>query len=405
MNDQMTQPLSDLVLDPFSYVADMASSIVGLGGNGRPAENNYALHTPYVSAVEGVVHFTIEFQGLTATTGTLNLRVHMISSDGPHARLATAERVALNRLVLAGGRHRIRFEALRGVTYALYGGIIGETDAAAISARVILDRPADPNASPDFAIEARNTTFGAAGHAVSHLVSLLPPALGAPATQLATVSQLREPVARKRLETLGHNQGSAIEQWRSAYIMQALSIYGMAQTGARGLGLDYVSGPVARELAAIDVSIDITCCASDPGAIGLALRRNQLGEAAEFDEHVTVRTAALDPIAADLVNYDFLWTDGAVDRLGNVAVGERFIEAALGCLRPGGLAVHVMRFDPNDDGPALCFRRNDLERLCVVLISRGHEVAEFRIDRKGLLRDADGFSACGIICRKAILKE
>ena len=61
-----------------------------------------------------------------------------------------------------------------------------------------------------------------------------------------------------------------------------------------------------------------------------------------FDTNVYVRVASWRRIPEDLVNFDFLWSARANERLYSVASAISFIEESMACLRPGGLAVHVM---------------------------------------------------------------
>lgn len=388
MSVETTAPPGDLVLDPFSYVSDMASKIGGLGGQDRPPEGDYAFHTPYVPVAEGIAHFRVHFGGLRATTGTLNLRVHMLSGNDPHARLATAERVALNRLVALNGFYELRFEAFHGVVYALYGGIIGDTDAEASGLQVILDRPADPNEQRESAAEARNTLFGGGAVATPHLVSVAKPSLVAPVTQLATQAQLREIETRRWFRSADcRAEGAPLDRWRSAYLLQTIEAYGFLQPGARGGGLDCRQEDVFTTLAARGCKVDAIVPPGHEAA-------GKFGAA--------MRAASLDPLAPDVVNYDFVWTDALCSRFGTAAAAARFIETAMLTLRPGGLAVHVVEYDPADES-SNAFRRGDVERVCLILISRGHEVAEFRIEGTKLITGTDGLSACGIVCRKAVL--
>lgn len=389
MSVDITAPSSELVLDPFAYVPEMASRIAGLGGNDRPPEGDYAFHTPYVHVAEGIAHFRVHFGGLTATVGTLNLRVHMQTTGDPHARLATAERVPFNRLVAMNGFYELRFEAFHGATYALYGGIVGDTDAAATGGLVVvLDRPADPNEIRTVAAEARNTAYGGGALATPHLVSTAKPSLAAPVTQLATQAQLREAETRRWFRSDDRRRDVApLDRWRSAYVLQAIEAYGFLQPGARGAGLDCRQEDVFAALAAQGCSVDAVV-PPDHEVGGI--------------EGASVRSASLVPLASEIVNYDFLWTDALCSRLGTADAAARFIEQSMLALRPGGLAVHVVEYDPTDQEYGV-FRRGDVERVCLILISRGHDVAEFRVDETKVITDPDGRSACGIICRKAVL--
>ena len=103
-----TEP-TELVLDPFAYQPGIASKIKGLGGHAAGHDPDYVLHTPYVEVAEGPAQFSVRFRGLTAKKGTLVLRVHMLGrEEGARARLANAERIALNRLIQHGSEATIR---------------------------------------------------------------------------------------------------------------------------------------------------------------------------------------------------------------------------------------------------------------------------------------------------------
>jgi hypothetical protein len=243
-----SEPLGEIELDAFAYVPDMASHIAGLGGQDRPAEGDYVFHTPYVGVAEGIAHFRLVVEGLKATSGALSLRVHMLSPESQHARLTTSDRIAFNRLAQADGRIDIRFEAFQGVTYALYGGVIGDTDAEASAIRVTLDRPADASAPrPARAAEARDTEYGSATIAVPFIVSLAPARLASPVIQLATGAQLHEADALWRLPA---RVADPLDRWRMAYVMQAVKSYGFMETGARGLALGRGGDRIASLLGA-----------------------------------------------------------------------------------------------------------------------------------------------------------
>ena len=393
-------PPADLVLDPFVYVPDMASKINGLGGNARGPDGDYAFHTAYVEVVDGIAHFSVRFEALTATQGTLNLRVHMLSADSPHSRLATAERVALNRLVSGGGYYEVRFEAFSGATYALYGGVIGDTDAAAQSLRVVLDRPVNPNERRKVAIEARNTVYGAQVGHVPHLVALDIPTLAAPVTQLATAQQLKNDCAVRWSKEKAFAGFDELGRWRSIYILEALRAYGMMEVGARGASLGFHDHAVVSAIARKGIAVDLALPSGDADVLG-----NMPRDDPALESHVTSRAGSLAPLSPDLVNYDFIWMHWTAEA-GTTASGHaKVIEAAMACLRPGGLAVHVVEYNPEAMGNQPGFARHDIERIILLLLSRGHDVAEFRVNSSGLLIDERGFSACGIVCRKAMLHD
>lgn len=386
-----------LSLDPFSFQPGVASRITGLGGSDPGYNPDYVFHTQYVGVAPGYAHFHVRFRGLAARQGTLIIRVHMVAEEGAHARLVTAERVLLSRLIQLGGNYAIRFEAFHGISYALYGGIQGDTDAEAEGLEIVLDRPADPNAQSRLATEGRNTRFG---HdkvkPATHLVSLDRPRFDFPVTQLCTQPQLRERAFGEAVRRLGQARAEALDRWRQGYVLQALTSYGVLQAGARGLcfnargALPATIADAGVELVAISEgdSPDVAAAGSHPG--------------------LSYRTAAFHPLPDDLVNYDFLWSDDVLCSFATAAESQQFAEEAMACLRPGGFAVHVVRYDPSDGhGGVGALQRADIERLLLIMISRKHEVAMFKVHREDIVLEpsrspADpDITACGIILRRA----
>jgi hypothetical protein len=377
----------ELLLDPFAFQPGVASRIAGLGGVlPCDADVNYAFHTLYVDAAEGAANFIVRFTGLTARRGTLQLRVHMVEESG-RTLLVNSARIQLNRLVAMGGETTMRFEGYRGVRFALYGSIIGDTDAAAEGLMVTLDRPATPEAEEEVTAEARNTDYRKDDiRPEARMVSLARPVLAEPVSQPATRRQTREGAFRHWVRELGIADAPLRHQWTQAYILQALERYGMLQPGARGLGF----GGELKTRAIAD-------------------RLNKAGV-----EVATTRLPTVpDGISRDLVNFDFLWTIDPSRRLDSADLTREFIDTVFRCLRPGGIAIHILPFVPLDgqrERPAdrHLFARGDLERIALGLVSRKHEIAQLKIGADDLLmgpvvgheREAGAF---GIIARKAAL--
>lgn len=382
-----------LELDPFGFHPEATSRIRGLGGDGATADPDYAFHTAYVEAAPGRAVFTVRFEGLQAKSGTLMLRVHMVSSEpGARARMVNSERIALNRLIAIGGEFSIMFEGFREVSFALVGQIHGETDASAEGLTVTLDRPADPNARADYGAEARGTIYGKTPlRPAPFLLSTAKPTLADPVTQVATAEQLREPVAGGWMARLRPKGTSGTEHWRKVYTLQALRRYGMLEQGALGLGFERSASGMPAALAAMGTKVVAafpTRAGSQPKAA--ALKRDLADRApcskAVFDENVSARVASWRRIPEDMVNFDFLWSARANEALYSVAAAAQFVEDAMACLRPGGLAVHTFSYDLTPSGRSIpstervLIQQGDIERIALLLVSRGHEVAQFKID-------------------------
>ena len=412
-----------LELDPFGFFLGAASRIRGLGGTGPNPDPDYAFHTPYVEAAPGPARFTVRFDGLQAKNGTLLLRVHMLPTEpGGRARMVNSERIALNRLILKDSAISIAFEGFHDVTFAVAGFIHGETDAAATGLTILLDRPADPNARASHSVEAKGTAYGNAPvQAAPFLLSTEPPTLASPVTQVATAAQLRESVAGGWMARLRPKGNSGPEHWRKVYTLEALRRYGMLQEGAVGLGFEPSPSGVPAALAAMRTKV-VAAFPSRPGhpLDADTLKRDLANRApcdkALFDQNVSVGIASWRRIPEDLVNFDFLWSARANERLYSVAAATRFVEDAMLCLRPGGLAVHVMSYDLSPGGRSvpttdrILLQQGDIERIALLLVSRGHQVAQFKIEANDPIcaPPAHGIARptmVGIIARRARLPD
>ncbi len=420
--DPVEAPLP-LELDAFAFQPGAASRVVGLGGSGPSPSPDYVFHTPYVEAAPGTAHFTLRFDGLRAKFGTLLLRVHMMPNEpGARSRLANSEKIALNRLVQNGGALTVRFEGFHNVSFALVGYMQGGTDAAADNLTVVLDRPADPNVRPTIAAEARSTAYGRTPlQPAATLLSTAAPTLADPVTQVATAAQLHEPVAGGWLARLRPKGSSGVEHWRKVYTLQALRRYGMLEGGAVGLGFEPSPSGVPAALAALDTKVTALFPVRPGHPPSLTGLKEDLAERApcapdRFDALVDVRLASWRRLPEDLLNYDFLWSTRVNERLFSVGATARFVEEAMACLRPGGLAVHVMSYDLSPGGRSvsswdrMLLQQGDIERIALLLVSRGHEVAQFRIHAADPILSAashgvDRRTMVGLIARKARLAE
>jgi hypothetical protein len=140
-----------------------------------------------------------------------------------------------------------------------------------------------------------------------------------------------------------------------------------------------------------------------------------------FEENVSSRIVSWRRLPADLVNFDFLWSTRANEILYSVAATAAFVEETMACLRPGGLAVHTFGYDLAPSGrkipstDRIMLQQGDIERIALLLVSRGHEVAQFKIDASdpiltpGAAVDAEhramDRSMVGLIARKVPLPD
>jgi hypothetical protein len=388
-----SEPLSPRTLDPFDFHGHPASAIIGLGGEAAIPEPTYAFHTSYVPVARGHAHFTVKFDGLQARRGTLWIRIHMLpNGPGAVARMVTGQRIQLNWLAHHGGEIALRFEAFRGATYAIMGMVPDESDAAAHGLTVTLDRPASEADLLDGAsvAEAQSTAYGSNTiKGASLLLSIDRPVFAAPVSQPCTPEQLRERPFRNWAKQLGDSGSNNLAAtWQSAYVMQVLDRYGLLQSGARGLAFGDAGALVGGLLKANGVSCDTVHLAAHGSGDG--------------GEDETVISPA--ELPGELFAYDLMLSIRATDTLESERAAQAFLESAMECLRPGGLAIHIVAHRI-EAGPSdiVAFDRNGLEKIMVAMISRGHQTARLKpvLQHTKIERTADGFVPFGLVTRRA----
>jgi hypothetical protein len=81
-----------------------------------------------------------------------------------------------------------------------------------------------------------------------------------------------------------------------------------------------------------------------------------------------------------LGQFDFVWSSCAFEHLGSLEHGLKYVENAMACVKPGGLAVHTTEFNvgSNDathsEGGTVIYRRRDIDDLVSRLRKAGHKV-------------------------------
>jgi hypothetical protein len=220
---------------------------------------------------------------------------------------------------------------------------------------------------------------------------LVPPALDDPVSQLCTGDQIVSPTYARWCEAMGVKPTPHRKQWEFVWILAALDRAGVLRPGSRLLGFG-----VGRErLPAYFASRGIDVVATDAPAEIVAetwgrgnqhsttekdLRHTALAAPAAFARHVSFRDVDMNAIPSDLQGFDACWSACALEHLGSIGHGLRFIENSLACLRPGGVAVHTTEFnlasnDATFENERTClFRKSDIERLLAQLAGMGHEV-------------------------------
>lgn len=197
--------------------------------------------------------------------------------------------------------------------------------------------------------------------------------------------------------------------WELAYVLQACREARMLRAGGRGLGFGCGQEPLASYFARRGIKIVVTDQHPDRGQTEGWERTGQHTSALEsaykpylvrrerFDENVRLLHVDMNDIPPDLTNFDFCWSVCALEHLGSIENGLRFVENSLATLRPGGLSVHttefnfVDEFQTIDNYPTVLFQRKHFRDLKERLEAAGHAVAplDFDVGRKPLDRFID----------------
>ena len=196
------------------------------------------------------------------------------------------------------------------------------------------------------------------------------------------------------------------KQWEKFFVCQALHERGLLGEGRRGIAF----GVGLESLPSLFASMDCEILATDqPPADAkrsgwsksgfeyapslTALNELGLCDKERFSKRVRWRDVDMRNIPSDLKNADFCWSCCALEHLGSIEAGLRFIEHSVDCLRQGGVAVHTLEFnlDSNDatitEGGTVLFRRRDIEGLVTRLEANGHHVEPVDWDSGDALLD------------------
>ena len=186
--------------------------------------------------------------------------------------------------------------------------------------------------------------------------------------------------------------------WEYAWILQELHAANLLDNGGRGVGFGCGEEPLPSYLAARGLELLVTDLAPDREESKVWREAGQHGTslASMFDEkiisrklfesRVSHRYVDMNDIASDIRGYDFCWSVCALEHLGTIEAGLKFIENSISTLRPGGLALHTTEFNYMSDGQTVeeggtvLFRRSDFEELAERLLARGCKIKSISFD-------------------------
>lgn len=217
------------------------------------------------------------------------------------------------------------------------------------------------------------------------------PSMEHPQSQLCTHGQMQSPLYRELAAALGLGAAEHRKLWEFAWILAVLRAVGLLRPGVRALGFGVGREPLPAYFASIGAEVLATDAPTSVIAgqgwdsIGQhaatldALRQPHLISDTELARLVRFSPVDMNAIPATLSGFDFCWSACALEHLGSLDHGMRFIEASLATLRPGGIAVHTTEFnlssnDRTAESPEMSlYRKRDIEALFERLVRAGHQ--------------------------------
>ena len=174
---------------------------------------------------------------------------------------------------------------------------------------------------------------------------------------------------------------------------QALDAAGVLRAGARGLGFGVGAEPLPAALAARGCELLLTDLdpeearrrgwSETPGEDLSAYNRDGVCDPELFARRVRWTAVDMNAVPDRLRRgeFDFVWSSCALEHLGSLEAGARFVLNSLDCLRPGGMAVHTTEYNASsnrftyDHAPTVIFRERDVEALLAACREAGAETA------------------------------
>lgn len=219
------------------------------------------------------------------------------------------------------------------------------------------------------------------------------PQLEYPISQLCTQAQFASPVyqiwCERMLETLRYHR----KQWEFVYILQALAVRGMLESGRHGLGFGVGREPLPAVMASRGVKVHATdlrledareqgWVATNQHLTSLAsLNERKICADHDFEHLVSFEAVDMNSLPDRLSGFDFTWSSCALEHLGSLEKGLIYIEKSLDTLKSGGVAVHTTEFNCSSDfltlalGGTVLYRRRDILGLFARLVEKGYKVA------------------------------
>lgn len=224
------------------------------------------------------------------------------------------------------------------------------------------------------------------------------PVGGTTASRLCREAEITAPWYRELAALAGDRPMANRKQWEHLATAQALRDLGCLAPGKRGLGFGVGREPLPALFAGMGAEIIATDLPSGAGASGWSasgqhcdapedLHRPTACTLADFRRLVTYRPLDMTRIPEELHDaFDFTWSSCALEHLGSLEAGLRFIIDQARCLKPGGWAVHTTEFNvlsPRDTwmtGGTVAYRASDLQALATACRRAGLELTHLDLD-------------------------
>lgn len=220
-----------------------------------------------------------------------------------------------------------------------------------------------------------------------------PPSFREPISQACTFDQIQSEEFWTWCERLHLPRHCHRKLWEWCFILQALTVHGMAEFGRRGVGFGVGNEPMSAWLAARGCELVATDLGrAEEHAAGWIETGQHAARTADLEhpdicpsewlhDRVSFRPIDMNAIPDDVRDFDFSWSSCAMEHLGDLDAGMRFFERQLDCLRPGGVGVHTTEYNAasNDatigSGHTVLYRSRDIEDLVVRMRAQGHEMS------------------------------
>ena len=213
--------------------------------------------------------------------------------------------------------------------------------------------------------------------------------------QLATQGQMESEAFKRWCHEMKDTPRYHRKQWEYAYVLQGLYENDLLKPGRSGLGFGVGTEPLPALMAkygckvvATDMGVEFAKKTGWVGSKQHSVSTNDLSNRGicdrdKFNSLVSFMTADMNNIDSRLksMRFDFTWSCCAIDHLGSIELGKRFIRETLKLLKPGGISIHTTEYNVSSNGDTLdhqgtvLFRRKDIESLVDDLSSAGHDIS------------------------------